>query len=160
MIVADENVGAAVTGPWSAAEIERHLAATVIPIRLACVAPSGWPVSLSLWFLYQDGALFCASRSGARVVRILESAPRCGFEVAGETPPYHGVRGQGVATLDRDAGPALLPRLIDRYLGPDETPFRRWLLRDAADEVAIRITPKRMMSWDYRRRMSGPDTGN
>ncbi|MGE4220588.1 MAG: pyridoxamine 5'-phosphate oxidase family protein [Alphaproteobacteria bacterium] len=151
--------GPALSGPWTAEQIERHLATTVVPVRLACVAPSGWPVSLSLWFLYEDGALFCASRKGARVVRILESAPRCGFEVAGEAPPYHGVRGQGLAALDPAAGPALLPRLIDRYLGPGDTPFRRWLMRNAADEVAIRIAPQRLMNWDYRRRMSEPAAG-
>ena len=140
-------------GPWSAGEIDAHLAGAVIPIRLSAISPAGWPVVLSLWFLYEDGAFHCASRSHARIVALLEANPRCGFEIAGETPPYCGVRGQGMASLDRTNGKAVLARLADRYLGSDDTPFRRRLMQGADDEVAILIRPTRMMSWDYRKRM-------
>ena len=157
MSVAAGEDGLQIKGPWSAGEIERHLTATMVPLRLACVSNSGWPVSLSLWFLYEDGAFFCASRRTAKIVAILASEPRCGFEVAGETPPYHGVRGQGVASLHPEKGAAVLERLADRYLGAADTPFRRWLMRGAAEEIAIRIVPARMMSWDYRRRMSASE---
>ncbi|MDA0662534.1 MAG: pyridoxamine 5'-phosphate oxidase family protein [Proteobacteria bacterium] len=141
------------SGPWSAGEIGTYLAGAVIPVRLSAISPAGWPVVLSLWFLYEDGAFHCASRSHARIVALLDANPRCGFEVAGETPPYCGVRGQGLATLDRTNGAAVLARLADRYLGTGDTPFRRKLMQGAQDEVALVIRPTRMMSWDYRKRM-------
>jgi len=141
------------SGPWSVDEIGTYLAGAVIPVRLSAISPAGWPVVLSLWFLYADGAFHCASRSHARIVALLEANPRCGFEVAGETLPYFGVRGQGVATLDRKNGKAVLERLADRYLGAGDTPFRRRLMQGARDEVALIIRPTRMMSWDYRKRM-------
>jgi hypothetical protein len=125
----------------------------LIPVRLSAISPSGWPTVVSLWFIYEDGVLKCASKPSARITELLRENPKCGFEIAGETPPYHGVRGQGLATLDHKSGPTLLPRLIDRYIGPNITPFRRWLLIGQAEEVGIIILPIRLMSWDYRKRM-------
>ncbi|MEC8773508.1 MAG: pyridoxamine 5'-phosphate oxidase family protein, partial [Pseudomonadota bacterium] len=65
-----------------------------------------------------------------------------------------GVRGQGKVTLDPKLGPKLLPKLIERYVGPEDSCFRRWLLAQSTEEVAIIINPIRVMSWDYRKRMS------
>ena len=65
------------------------------------------------------------------------------------------MRGQGKATLEPDNGVSELRALIERYLGPDETPFSRWLIDRSVGEVAIRIDPVRMMSWDYTARMKG-----
>lgn len=142
-------------GPWSDAQIDRYLTATVIPMRLSALGGSGWPVVLSLWFRWRDGALWCASNPESRIVQLLERDGRCGFEIAADAPPYCGVRGQGKATLDQDTGVAELRALIERYLGPEETSFSRWLIERSAGEVAIRIDPVRMMSWDYMGRMNG-----
>jgi len=143
------------TGPWNIAAYEAYLRETVIPLRLSVVSAAGWPTIASLWFVYEEGTIRCASKKSARIVRLLEANPKCAFEVSGETPPYFGVRGQGTVTLDPDLGPELLPRLIDRYVGPAESSFRRWLLDQSAEEVAIVIDPVRVMSWDYRKRMTG-----
>jgi nitroimidazol reductase NimA-like FMN-containing flavoprotein (pyridoxamine 5'-phosphate oxidase superfamily) len=142
-----------VTGPYSEDEVERYLRETVVPVRLACLTASGWPLVLSLWFLYRDGTLWCASRPGARVVEHLERDARCAFEVAREAPPYRGVRGQARATVLGAAGGRLLGELIDRYLSARTSPLARRLLAGAADEVAIRIVPTRLTSWDYTARM-------
>ena len=142
------------TGPWSTSEIETYLSDAIIPVRLSAISAAGWPVLVSLWFLYQDEMLWCASKRKSRIIKILETNARCGFEIAGETPPYSGVRGQGLAELNEEMGSGVLHRLVDRYLGVGDTPFRRWLLTQDDEEVAIAIRPKRLMSWDYRRRMS------
>mgnify|MGYP005651316543 FL=1 len=147
--MADSNL----SGPWALSDVEVFLHQALIPVRLSAISPSGWPTVVSLWFIYEDGVLKCASKPSARITELLRENPKCGFEIAGETPPYHGVRGQGLATLDHKSGPTLLPRLIDRYIGPDITPFRRWLLIGQAEEVGIIIRPIRLMSWDYRKRM-------
>ena len=142
------------TGPWSLLEIEKYFAQSIIPMRLSVISKAGWPVVLSLWFLYEDGVLKCASRRQSKVITFLQGNPRCGLEIAGESPPYHGVRGQGIAKIAEQGAAALLERLANRYIGQEETPFRRWLLAGAHDEVAISIAPMRLMSWDYRKRMT------
>lgn len=108
----------------------------------------------SLWYLYDDGVLWCATQKKAAVVSFLKSEPNCGFEVAPEAMPYRGVRGQGLASLSVEHGAAVLQSLIERYLGDQESDFARWLLARAADEVAIKITPAFFTSWDFTRRMS------
>lgn len=142
-----------VAGPYALDEAERYLRDTVVPVRLACLTASGWPLVLSLWFLYRDGALWCASRPGARIVGHLERDARCAFEVARDAPPYRGVRGQARASVRRGEADRLLGELIDRYLGARTSPLARRLLAGAADEVAIRIVPTRLTSWDYTDRM-------
>ncbi|USZ77192.1 hypothetical protein NGM07_07640 [Halorussus vallis] len=68
-------------------------------------------------------------------------------------PPYHGVRGNGTTALSRDADKAVLRGLIERYLGDTDSDLAAWLLSEERDEVRIRISPRRMHSWDYTERM-------
>jgi len=143
-----------ITGPWSLERVHEHLESTAIPLRLAYASQSAHPQLLSLWFVWRDGALWCATSAQARVVAMLEHEPRCGFEVAPDAPPYHGVRGRGIATLDRARGAETLELLVDRYLGTRESPFARWLLARAASEIAIRIKPASLASWDFSARMT------
>jgi len=142
-----------ITGPWSHNEIESFLASAIIPVRLSVISTSGWPIIVSLWFLYENGHLNCATRSSSKIARLLTGRPRVAFEVSGETPPYYSIRGQGLASLSADKDAVLLSRLADRYLGDERAQFRQWLLEGSKNEVAIRITPLRIMSWDYRKRM-------
>jgi nitroimidazol reductase NimA-like FMN-containing flavoprotein (pyridoxamine 5'-phosphate oxidase superfamily) len=144
-----------IRGPYTFEQVERHLQDTVVPVRLACLTASGSPLVRSLWFLYRDGALWCASRPRACVVHHLQRDARCAFEVARDAPPYRGVRGQGRARVMPGEGGRLLAELVARYLGTTDSRLARRLLAGAADEVAIRITPTRLVSWDYTERMQG-----
>ena len=141
-------------GPFSSEQIDRHLRETVIPLRLACLDPGGGPLVLSLWYVWRDGAFWCATSPRARVVELLGEEPRCGFEIARDVPPYRGVRGQGLAELVPEQGGAILEALVDRYVGTRESRFARWLLSRRNDEMAIRIFPTILSSWDFARRMS------
>lgn len=140
------------SGPWAADEIEQYLLDTIIPVRIATIGSSG-PMVQSLWFIYDEDALWCATQSDAVVVRRLRADPRCGFEVAADSPPYRGVRGRGRATIETDAAASILPRLIDRYLGSQSTPLGNWLMSRLDGEVAVRITDLTVTSWDYSGRM-------
>jgi nitroimidazol reductase NimA-like FMN-containing flavoprotein (pyridoxamine 5'-phosphate oxidase superfamily) len=140
---------------WSASEVERFLRDAVIPVRLGCLAADGAPLICSLWYVFDEGAIWCATQQDARLVTWLRADPRCAFEVAGDDPPYRGVRGQGKAVLSAADGPAVLGRLIDRYLGTRNSGFARWLLSRQDGEIAIRIDPQWLTSWDFTRRMAG-----
>ena len=97
--------------------LERYLAETRIPLRLSCLSDSGWPVVLSLWYLFEDGHLYCATPQTAKVVGYLTGEPRCAFEIASDLPPYCGVRGRALATIEQARGVEILERLLERYLG-------------------------------------------
>lgn len=141
------------TSAWSAPEISDFLLRTEIPLRLSCLSTGGAPLICSLWFLYDDGAIWCATQHSARLVTLLAKDARCAFEIAGDAMPYRGVRGQGAATLLPADGPAILRRLIDRYLHGRDSGFARWLISRQDDEVAVRIDPGWMTAWDFSRRM-------
>lgn len=104
-------------------DVEQYLKAVCIPLRLACTRSDGWPVVLSLWFEYDQGMLYCANHKKARVISYLHDNPRCAFEVAGDQPPYCGVRGQGIVTLDNSRGAEVLERLLKRYVGGLDNPL-------------------------------------
>lgn len=145
-------------GPWSAEQVAAHLEQAVIPLRLAVLGAAGTPLLLSLWFLPDDGALWCATSGKAKVVRHLARDPRCGFEVAADMPPYRGVRGQGRASLHPAKGADVLSRLLRRYAIDPASRLARMLTARADQETAIRIDPDRITSWDFSRRMAGATT--
>ena len=124
-----------------------------IPLRLACQTSSGWPVVLSLWFLHRDGKLYCATRKSARVVSYLEAEARCAFEIAADTPPYCGLRGQAEARIDQDLGGEILEELIQRYLDGSDNQLARNLLKYKEEEVAIVISPVNLFEWNFSSRM-------
>jgi hypothetical protein len=137
---------------WSAGAVHEFLSDTVLPLRVAGTL-GGAPLICSLWYLYEDGCLWCATGPGTAMARALRSNPSCGFELAPNEPPYRGIRGQGIVTLDPIRGPELLVRLIRRYLGRVDTPFAEWLIGRSADEVALRIEPAWITAWDFTERM-------
>ena len=141
-------------GPWNAGTVERFLADAVIPARIGVLAGNGAPLVLSLWFLHRDGAIWCACNKKARVIELLGKNPRCGFEIAAETPPYRGVRGQGTARLDAPGGAGVLTDLLERYRIPSQSRLAKMLAAEAVNEVAIRIEPEWMTSWDFSARMA------
>jgi nitroimidazol reductase NimA-like FMN-containing flavoprotein (pyridoxamine 5'-phosphate oxidase superfamily) len=140
-------------GPWSNAEVQRFLEGAEIPVRLACNGADGHPLLVSLWFIPEDGVLWCATQRDAAVASVLSRDPRCAFEVSVESPPYCGVRGKAIARLDDQRGEGVLRRLIQRYLGGFDSKLARFLLDRVAQETAICIEPETVVSWDFRERM-------
>ncbi len=134
-------------------DVKAYLEEIVIPLRLSCITHSGWPVVLSLWYLYGDGQLYCATQKTAKVVDYLEREPRCAFEIASDLPPYCGIRGQGRATVDASLGPEILQQLLVRYLGGIHSPLAKRLLSEIDNEVAIAIQPVSIVTWNFIDRM-------
>ncbi|MEJ2532708.1 MAG: pyridoxamine 5'-phosphate oxidase family protein [Halioglobus sp.] len=144
-------------GPWSPGQIEAFLREAVYPMRLACVGADGYPRVVSVWFRYEQGTLYCVSHRESSLVALLRKNNRVGFEIAPNEPPYHGVRGQGRATLRALGDDETLKVLLQRFLGGVDSKLARWLLSRSDEEELISIEPGRWFSWDYRQRMG--DTG-
>ena len=134
-------------------EVKTYLEQAKIPLRLACTTGSGWPMAVSLWFKYQDGRLLCATQKTARLVTYLQNDPRCAFEIAADLPPYCGVRGQAIASIDETIGGEVLNLLLERYLGSTNNSLARNLLAKLDEEVAIVLKPVNVFTWDFSSRM-------
>lgn len=146
------------TGAWSRDEVDDFLTEATIPLRLACHTPAGELWMLSLWYLWREGSLHCATSASADVVRYLDADPRVAFEVSTNEVPYRGVRGRGEAELALDADKELLETLLERYLGGTDSPLARRLLSPDREEVRLTIDPDRIYSWDYSSRMRGVES--
>jgi len=142
-----------VRGPYSPAHAASFLDDTVVPMRMAVQTSGGFPLLLSLWFAREEGTLVAAVHRDSRLVRRLEENPRCAFEVALNTTPYRGVRGQAEVDVDSARGGEVLERLLQRYVGGLDSSLARWLLSRRDDELALVLRPVRMESWDYGERM-------
>ncbi len=145
---------ARLAGPFDREQVAAFLDAAVIPVRLSCITPSGWPLVLSLWFVRRGDELVCATQRSSSVVRALEQDARCAFEVASEQPPYRGVRGRARVSIEADHGLATLKELLIRYLGGTDGALARGLLARTTPEVALRLDPVDLSSWDYSARMA------
>lgn len=142
-----------IRGDLELAAIEDFLTAQTIPIRIACHTPGEELWMLSLWFLYRDGLLQCATSKQADVVRYLDHDDGVAFEISTNEPPYRGVRGRGTASVHDDPEKALLRELLDRYLGGTDSSLGNRLLSEKREEVAIRIDPAVVFGWDFSERM-------
>ncbi|MBM3594314.1 MAG: pyridoxamine 5'-phosphate oxidase family protein [Alphaproteobacteria bacterium] len=140
-------------GSWSSDEIVAYLHASLIPLRLAVLDSTGTPLVLSLWFVYAEEAIWCATNVRSRLAGYLQYQSRCGFEIAGDLPPYKGIRGKGDIAIVPERGGEMLRRLLDRYRIDRDSTLARSLLAKIDQEVAVRITPSRITSWDFTARM-------
>ena len=141
-------------GPWHAREVARFLEGSGVPIRLACCGADGFPRVISLWYRYHEGQLICVTHRSAQLLSLLARDPRVGFEISPNEPPYHGVRGQGLAQIEELGAESALQDMLARYLGGTESSLARWLMSRSDEERLITITPSRFFSWDYRERMA------
>ena len=141
------------TGAWDRAETEEFLVETTVPVRLSCRRPAGDLWMLSLWFVYREDALWCATSAAANVVEYLTDDNQIAFEISTNQPPYKGVRGNGTATIRPDEDKQLLRSLLERYLDGTDSPLAKRLLSPTREEVKIRIEPEKVYTWDFTDQM-------
>ena len=141
-------------GPWNQRQIDDYLSASSFPVRLSCVGADGFPRIASLWYHYEAGQMLCVTHCRSTIAKLLQGDDLVGFEVSPNEPPYHGVRGQGRATLYPLGEAKLLEGLLEHYLGNMESSLATWLLKRSDEELVVNIVPTRLYSWDYRDRMA------
>jgi hypothetical protein len=90
----------------------------------------------------------------SKLAKLLQNNDKIGFEVSPNEPPYHGIRGQGLATLEPLDQTERLEGMLGHYLGGTDSSLATWLLSRSDEELLVTIDPLRLFSWDYRERMS------
>lgn len=133
--------------------VNEYLMKSLIPIRIACLNTQGYPITISMWYVYLQERIYCATRRNSKIIGFLSKNPKCGFEVATDLPPYRGVRGWGFARLDEVMGKEILDILIRKYLRDQESTLANFLRKRNKDEIAIEIVPASIFSYDYTDRM-------
>ncbi len=111
------------------------------------------PNIISLWYEQIESKIYCATQKTAKIVSYLQNNPKYRFEIATDTPPYKGVRGNGIAKILSQKGDDVLEILMEKYLGDKESTLSRFLREHSNTEVAIEITPQKVFNYDYSKRM-------
>ena len=124
-----------------------------IPIRIACITTAGHPVVISLWYTMMNGKIYCATQKNAKITTYIKNNPIVGFEIAADNPPYRGIRGHGKVKIIDNVGKDILKVLIDKYLGNKISTLSEFLKSNSENEVAIEITPDKLLTYDYSKRM-------
>lgn len=136
-------------------KIENLVNDTKIPIRIGCITSSGHPIVMSLWYTMIDGKIYCATQKKAKIITHIKNNPTVGFEIAADNPPYRGMRGHGKAKVIENMGNDVLDILINKYLGNKISTLSEFLRNNSENEVAIEISPERLFTYDYSKRMKG-----
>jgi nitroimidazol reductase NimA-like FMN-containing flavoprotein (pyridoxamine 5'-phosphate oxidase superfamily) len=135
-------------------KLESMINDTKIPIRLACITPTGFPIVVSLWYTIIGEKIYCATQKKAKIISYIQNNPIFGFEIATDSPPYRGVRGHGKVKVIEHMGKDILGILIAKYLGKKISTLSEFLKSNSENEVAIEITPEKLFRYDYSKRMN------
>lgn len=138
---------------WDQQRIVEFLQQAEVPVRLSFADAKGQPRICSLWFTFEDGALWSASHQNAFLVKQLQSGDLIAFEVSTNDYPYKGVRGQARVELTRHNAAGVLQALIAKYLGDSNQQLAQWLLSRADEEYVIKMVPTGVNAWDFSHRM-------
>ena len=131
----------------------KDLVNLAVPLRLACLTNSGWPMIVPLWFKFLNDRFYCATQENAKIISYLKKDNRCAFEISSEIPPYKGIRGQGKSIIKNELGIEILQTVIEKYIPKKDTKLKKYLLERKENEVAIEIIPIKIFYWDYTNRM-------
>ena len=134
--------------------IQAYLQEARLPLRLAVSGSDGCPIVASHWFEYRSGQLYCVLHQGALVAKRLAATGCCGFEVANESMPYRGVRGQADIAMPPVPAEGQLKSLFARYGIKEDSQLATWLLGRIDEEQVVCLTPRWVSGWDYSERMS------
>ncbi len=113
------------------------------------VNPSGRPITLPVWFLWDgDTEILVYSLNKAARLRNIAGNPNVSFHLDGDHHGSEVVVVEGIATVDSDPPPATeLPGYLDRYRG--YIAANGWTPQSFADKysVAIRMRIDNVRAW-------------
>jgi hypothetical protein len=138
---------------WDQDQIIDFLEKSEIPIRLSFLNSANEPQICSLWYFYDNGAIWCASHKNSFLINQLKCNSNISFEISSNEYPYKGVRGKAAVELSMNDAESILSTLISKYLGCNNAKLSSWLISRADDEYVINITPTLVNSWDFSNRM-------
>ena len=132
---------------------QEFLSQSRIPLRISCILPNGFPLVVSLWYLFEDNKLYCASGKDSKLIKYLNNNSSVGFEIAGDIPPYCGLRGYGTVDLSEDTGNKMIERLYLKYFKNEGSQLYNFLTDENREEIVITITPEQIFDWNFSDRM-------
>lgn len=138
----------------SQAEIDAFLAQPVIA-RIATVRPDGRPHVVPIWFYWDGSSIFMETPPTFVKAKNLHKNPNCAItiDITEGGLRFKGVVLEGKVELltDRQSVLDMVTCIYTKYLGPEaiQSPTPKGMIQ--SEHVIIKLTPERVLSWDYTR---------
>lgn len=108
-------------------------------MRLATHGADGYPQVTPVWFMQQDGSLYCSTEQERVKVRNILRNPRVGASID-DDHPYRGISLKGIASVREKEIEPLVRRIAARYVPARELDaLMAWLFK--GPRVVLQITP-------------------
>lgn len=137
---------------WQTGEIENFLKTTTCPMRLAVKDTDDFPMICSLWHHYEGGKILAVTHKDSKLLGKLRLKPQCAFEIANNTPPYKGVRGQATCHISEEAE-KYLPLLMSHFLADKYHGLKAFLSNRIHEERLLTLHLHTITAWDFSGRM-------
>jgi len=118
---------------------------------VATIGPDGAPHLTSVWFLYEDGALYLAIASSSAKGRNLASNPHVAVMIDSREPYQEaGITAIGEAELlSGERAAAIVRKVHAKYLSAEALDDPQvGPVFAAIDDMAVKVVPQRWLSWD------------
>ena len=108
-------------------------------MRLATHGADGYPQVTPVWFIQENGCLYCSTEQERVKVRNILRNPRVGASID-DDHPYRGISLKGAASVRETDIEALVSRIAARYVPAGELDaLMIWLFK--GPRVVLQITP-------------------
>jgi PPOX class probable F420-dependent enzyme len=127
--------------------IRAFLDEMTVPCVISTLRPDGAPITSATWFGFLDDDIIVSTPARRNKARFARNDPRISFIVDTKVAPYRGVAIEGTAEVLDDADNALLLRIVERYLGPQDPSALGERFRAVGERVVLRLRPERVRPW-------------
>jgi nitroimidazol reductase NimA-like FMN-containing flavoprotein (pyridoxamine 5'-phosphate oxidase superfamily) len=117
--------------------------------RLSSLNGDGTIHSVAVYFKHDNGAILIGTQAMTHKVKNIEREPNVTLLIDNQAPPWKGVLIYGEAELDREDVISKRIAIFERYMPTENARGLATGLADNYAPVVIRVTPKRITSWDY-----------
>jgi len=141
------------------AEEQRNFLDQTRTIVLSTLDRRGYPHSVAMWYVMEDGSCLMTTYAKSQKVRNIERNPKVGL-LAESGTTYDTLKGvliRGRAQLihDVDACVQVLTRIHRKMLGAMPAGVEDALKQQARKRVIIKVVPERVSSWDHSKLAGG-----
>jgi PPOX class probable F420-dependent enzyme len=122
-------------------------------IALSTIDPRGYPHSVAMWFVMQDGCCLMTTYTKSQKALNMQRNPKVALMAESGTTydTLKGmlIRGRAELISDVDACVGVLARVHQKMTGAMPTGVEEALRVQARKRVIIKVVPERISSWDH-----------